>query len=58
VVSLRRGSCTLHGSGEVGLSGSPEDPGVAAMQFEVLHAPIRRDDEYDLLSPAPTPSRR
>ena len=58
VVSLRRGSCTLHGSGEVGLSGSPEDPGVAAMQFEVLHAPIRRDDEYDLLSPAPYPSRR
>jgi len=56
VVSLRRGSCTLHGSGEVGLSGSPEDPGVAAMQFEVLHAPIRRDDEFDLLSP--TPSRR
>jgi hypothetical protein len=59
VLSLRRGSCTLHGSGEVGLSGSPEDPGVAAMQFEVLHAPLRRDDEYDLLSPiiAP-PSRR
>jgi len=54
VVSLRRGSCTLHGSGEVGLSGSPEDPGVAAMQFEVLHAPIRRDDEYDLLNPAPS----
>jgi adenylate cyclase len=40
IVSLRRGSCTLHGSGEVGLSGSPEDPGVAAMQFEVLHAPV------------------
>ena len=57
VVSLRRGSCTLHGSGEVGLSGSPEDPGVAAMQFEVLHAPIRRDDEYDLLT-RPMPSRR
>ena len=59
VLSLRRGSCTLHGSGEVGLSGSPEDPGVAAVQFEVLHAPLRRDDEYDLLSPiiAP-PSRR
>ena len=54
VVSLRRGSCTLHGSGEVGLSGSPEDPGVAAMQFDVLHAPVRRDDEYDLLNPAPS----
>jgi hypothetical protein len=58
VLSLRRGSCTLHGSGEVGLSGSPEDPGVAAMQFEVLQAPLRRDDEYDLLSPIAPPSRR
>ena len=57
VVSLRRGSCTLHGSGEVGLSGSPEDPGVAAMQFEVLHAPIRHYDEDDLLAPTP-PSRK
>jgi len=46
IVSLRRGSCTLHGSGEVGLSGSPEDPGVAAMQFEVLHAsPLRHSDD-------------
>ncbi|HEX4510905.1 MAG TPA: adenylate/guanylate cyclase domain-containing protein [Burkholderiaceae bacterium] len=45
IVSLRRGSCTLHGSGEVGLSGSPEDPGVAAMLFEVLHAPVRRQDD-------------
>ncbi len=45
VVSLRRGSCTLHGSGSVGLSGSPEDPGVVAMQFEVLHAPSRYYDD-------------
>jgi len=58
VVSLRRGSCTLHGSGEVGLSGSPEDPGVAAMQFEVLHAPVRHDDEYDLLTPIAPTSRK
>ncbi len=47
VVSLRRGSCTLHGSGEVGLSGSPEDPGVAAMQFDVLHAPVRHYEDED-----------
>jgi class 3 adenylate cyclase len=39
VLSLRRGSCTLHGAGEVGLSGSPEDPGVAVMRFEVLQEP-------------------
>ncbi len=38
VLSLRRGSCTLHGNGEVGLSGSPEDPGVAVMRFEVMQA--------------------
>lgn len=49
VLSLRRGSCTLHGSGEVGLSGSPEDPGVAVMRFEVLQAPawpaLESDDD-------------
>jgi adenylate cyclase len=50
IVSLRRGSCTLHGSGEVGLSGSPEDPGVAAMQFEVLHTPVR---PYEDSGPGP-----
>ena len=26
IVSLRRGSCTLHGSGVIGLGGSPADP--------------------------------
>ncbi len=36
IVSLRRGSCTLHGSGTVGLGGSPTDPGSASVQFEVL----------------------
>jgi class 3 adenylate cyclase len=58
VVSLRRGSCTLHGSGEVGLSGSPEDPGVAAMQFEVLHAPMKHYDEDGLLLPFPAAPRK
>jgi class 3 adenylate cyclase len=55
VVSLRRGSCTLHGSGEVGLSGSPEDPGVAAMQFEVLHAPVRPLADEDMIPTMPPP---
>ncbi|MBT9488149.1 MAG: FHA domain-containing protein [Rubrivivax sp.] len=36
IVSLRRGSCTLHGSGTVGLGGSPTDPGSASVHFEVL----------------------
>ena len=36
IVSLRRGSCTLHGSGAIGLGGSPSDPGSPCVQFEVL----------------------
>jgi class 3 adenylate cyclase len=36
IVSLRRGSCTLHGSGVVGLGGSPLDESSASMRFEVL----------------------
>jgi class 3 adenylate cyclase len=37
IVSLRRGSCTLHGSGTVGLGASPTDPGAACVRFEVVH---------------------
>lgn len=36
IVSLRRGSCTLHGSGTIGLGGSPIDPESASVRFEVL----------------------
>lgn len=36
IVSLRRGSCTLHGSGTIGLGAPPTDPSSAAVQFEVL----------------------
>lgn len=36
VLSLRRGACTLHGSGEIGLGGSPNDPSVASLRFHVL----------------------
>jgi len=36
IVSLRRGSCTLHGSGTIGLGGSPSDPGSPCVHFEVL----------------------
>ena len=36
IVSLRRGSCTLHGSGAVGLGGTPTDPGSACVSFDVL----------------------
>lgn len=36
IVSLRRGSCLLHGSGTIGLGGSPADPTSACVRFEVL----------------------
>lgn len=36
IVSLRRGSCTLHGSGSIGLGGSPADPASACVSFDVL----------------------
>lgn len=37
IVSLRRGSCTLHGSGTVGLGASPIDDEAACVRFEVVH---------------------
>ncbi len=36
VLSLRRGTCTLHGSGVIGLGGSPSDPSSATVRFDVL----------------------
>jgi class 3 adenylate cyclase len=36
IVSLRRGSCTLHGVGMIGLGGSPSDPTSACVRFEIV----------------------
>jgi hypothetical protein len=36
VISLRRGSCTLHGSGLIGLGASPTDPASASVRFEIM----------------------
>ena len=36
VVSLRRGTCTLHGSGVLGLGASPSDPSAPCVGFEVV----------------------
>lgn len=36
IVSLRRGSCTLHGNGSIGLGGSPSDPASASVSFDVV----------------------
>ncbi len=52
IVSLRRGSCTLHGSGTVGLGASPVDPGAACVRFEV----VRHDEEPTTVAGAPGPS--
>lgn len=47
VVSLRRGSCTLHGNGSIGLGGSPRDERAPCVRFEVLRfgqtAPLADD---------------
>ncbi len=37
IVSLRRGSCLLHGSGTIGLGSSPSDGDAACVRFEVVH---------------------
>jgi adenylate cyclase len=36
IVSLRRGSCTLHGSGSIGLGSPPSDATTPVVRFEVL----------------------
>lgn len=40
ILSLRRGSCTLHGSGLIGLGGAPDDPEAAVLSFDVLRPPM------------------
>jgi len=37
VVALRRGTCTLHGSGVISLGAPPTDPTAACVRFEVLN---------------------
>ena len=36
IVSLRRGSCTLHGSGLIGLGGLPSDASSPIVRFDVV----------------------
>ena len=51
VISLRRGACTLHGSGDIGLGGSPNEVGVPILQFNVMSS---MDDTVPMrLSPPP-----
>lgn len=45
VVSLRRGSCALHGRGVVSLGGLPSDPSSATVAFVVVNGASRHRDE-------------
>jgi hypothetical protein len=36
LISLRRGSCTLHGYGVIGLGGAPADANSPTIRFDVL----------------------
>lgn len=36
IISLRRGSCTLHGSGAIGLGASPSEAASPSVRFEIL----------------------
>ena len=36
IISLRRGSCTLHGSGEIGMGTPPSDAGSPTVRFEIM----------------------
>ena len=48
VVTLKRGSCTLHGSGAIGLGSPPVDSASPTVRFEVLHF---ADTEAQSISP-------
>jgi hypothetical protein len=37
IVSLKRGGCTLHGSGVIGLGSPPVDVSAPSVRFEILH---------------------
>lgn len=50
VLSLRRGACTLHGSGEIGLGGSPNEVGVPLLQFHIMSS---MDDTVPMRLPPP-----
>jgi adenylate cyclase len=36
IIGLRRGSCTLHGNGTIGLGAPPSDPASPCVRFEIL----------------------
>lgn len=50
VLSLRRGTCTLHGQGEIGLGGAPSDPSTPVVRFALLPEPPARRITLPLFS--------
>lgn len=46
IVNLRRGSCTLHGTGVIGLGSPPLDPTTPTVRFEVLHFADTQPGQY------------
>ncbi|KAB0580920.1 FHA domain-containing protein [Ideonella dechloratans] len=50
VISLRRGSCTLHGRGQIGLGGSPNDPSAPVVSFDLLSDPPERIETLPLFN--------
>ena len=49
IVALRRGRCTLHGSGSIGLGASPSDPLAPCVRFEIVHfAETQPQSAFDL----------
>ena len=38
VINLRRGNCTLHGSGVLSLGAPPDDPSAPCVRFEIMHS--------------------
>jgi adenylate cyclase len=51
IIGLRRGNCTLHGSGVIGLGASPMEPTTPTVRFEVLvsfEAPDASERQWNL----------
>jgi class 3 adenylate cyclase len=44
IVTLRRGQCTLHGSGSIGLGSPPTDPFAPCLRFEVMRTASGPED--------------
>jgi class 3 adenylate cyclase len=52
IIGLRRGSCTLHGSGTIGLGAPPSDPASPCVRFEILKfADTQRGPPSELAAP-------